>query len=100
MNTIRRVNDALAQIVASLNVAAPVVAVLTSAAAGLSLGGVFGLIAGVVLGTVLAGVLCGLFALLIDVRATCWPSLSRSAADPFRAVLGGSEGHLSARRAC
>ena len=76
MNTIQRINHALAQIVASLNVAAAVVVVLTSAAAGLRLGGIFGLIAGVVLGTVLAGVLCGLLALLINIRDLLAQSLT------------------------
>ena len=68
MNTIHRINNALAQILAFLNVAAAVAA---------------------------AAVLCGLLARLIN-TATYWPSLSGSATDWVRAVWPGRKGHLPA----
>ena len=51
MNSIHRINHALAQIVALLNVAAAVVVVLITAAVGYTWSGIFGLIAGVVSNT-------------------------------------------------
>ena len=46
MNSIHRINNALAQIVVLLNVAAAVVMVLITAAAGYTWSGIFGLIVG------------------------------------------------------
>ena len=60
MNTIHRINNALAQILALLNVAAAVVVVLISAGAGYMWFGSFGFFAGALLGTAAAAVLCGL----------------------------------------
>ena len=68
MNSIQRINHALAQIVASLNVVAAVLVVVMTAAAGYTWGGIFGIIVGAVVGTVFAGVVCGLIALLINIR--------------------------------
>ena len=68
MNTIHRINHALAQIVAFLNVAAAVVVVLITAAVGYMWSGIVGLLAGLVLGLAIATVLCGLLALLINIR--------------------------------
>ena len=68
MNTIHRINHALAQIVALLNVAAAVVVVLITAAVGYMWSGIVGLLAGLVLGLAIATVLCGLLALLINIR--------------------------------
>ena len=66
MNTVHRINNALAQILALLNVAAAVVVVVISAGAGSMWFGSFGFFAGALLGT--AAVLCGLLALLINIR--------------------------------
>ena len=77
MNSIYRINHALAQIVALLNVAAAVVVVLIAAAVGYTWSGIFGLIAGVVLRTVLATVLCGLLALPINIRDLLAESLTQ-----------------------
>ena len=77
MNSIHRINHALAQIVALLNVAAAVVVVLIAAAAGYTWSGIFGLIAGAVLGIALATVLCGLLALLINIRDLLAESLTQ-----------------------
>ena len=76
MNSIHRINHAFAQIVAVLNVAAAVVVVLITAAAGYTWSGFLGLIAGGVLGIALATVLCGLLALLINIRDLLAESLT------------------------
>ena len=68
MNSIQRINQALAQLVASLNVVAAVLIVLMTAAAGYTWAGIVGIIVGVVVGTVFAGVVCGVLALLINIR--------------------------------
>ena len=68
MNTIHRINNGLAQIVAFLNVAAAIVVVLITAGAGYMWFGSLGFIAGALLGTAAAAVLCGLLALLINIR--------------------------------
>ena len=77
MNTIYRINQALAQVVALLNVAAAVVVVLSTAAIGYTWFGIFGFIAGALLGTAFAAVLCGLLALLINIRDLLAESLTR-----------------------
>ena len=59
MHSIQRINQALAQLVASLNVVAAVLIVLMTAAAGYTWAGLVGIIVGVVVGTVFAGVVCG-----------------------------------------
>ena len=77
MNTIQRINHALAQIVAGLNVAAAIVVVVTTAAAGYMWGGMLGFIAGALVGTAAAAVLCGMLALLISIRDLLAESLSQ-----------------------
>ena len=67
MNTIHRINNGLAQILAFLNVAAAIVVVLITAGAGYMWFGSFGFIAGALLGTAAAAVLCGLLARLINI---------------------------------
>ena len=76
MNSIQRINQALAQLVASLNVVAAVLIVLLTAAAGYTWAGIVGIIVGVVVGTVFAGVVCGVLALLINIRDLLADSLT------------------------
>ena len=68
MNTIHRINNGLAQILAFLNVAAAIVVVLITAGAGYMWFGSLGFFAGALLGTAAAAVLCGLLARLINIR--------------------------------
>ena len=76
MHSIQRINQALAQLVASLNVVAAVLIVLMTAAAGYTWAGLVGIIVGVVVGTVFAGVVCGVLALLINIRDLLADSLT------------------------
>ena len=76
MNSIQRINQSLAQLVASLNVVAAVLIVLMTAAAGYTWAGIIGIIVGVVVGTVFAGVVCGVLALLINIRDLLADSLT------------------------
>ena len=76
MNSIQRINQALAQLVASLNVVATVLIVLMTAAAGYTWAGIVGIIVGVVVGAVFAGVVCGVLALLINIRDLLADSLT------------------------
>ena len=68
MNTIHRINNGLAQILAFLNVAAAIVVVLITAGAGYMWFGSLGFFAGALLGTAAAAVLCGFLARLINIR--------------------------------
>ena len=68
MNTVHRINNGLAQILALLNVAAAIVVVLITAGAGYMWFGSLGFFAGALLGTAAAAVLCGLLARLINIR--------------------------------
>ena len=68
MIIIHRINHALAQIVALMNVATAVLVVLLAAAVGFQQAGLFGLIGGALIGTAAAAVVCGLLALLINIR--------------------------------
>ena len=72
MHSIQRINQALAQLVASLNVVAAVLIVLMTVAAGYTWAG----IVGVVVGTVFAGVVCGVLAFLINIRDLLADSLT------------------------
>ena len=86
MNTVHRINNALAQILALLNVAAAVVVVLISAGAGYLWIGSFGFFAGALLGTAAAAVLCGFLALLINIRDLLAESLRQArltGSEPF-----------------
>ena len=76
MHSIQRINQTLAQLVASLNVVAAVLIVLMTAAAGYTWAGLVGIIVGVVVGTVFAGVVCGVLALLINIRDLLADSLT------------------------